>query len=116
MGPDRRLIRLTTTIAAAFVAETVFKQVGQAGWFVLVFATVYAAENLPALLKKDSPAYLEDILYGVAFYLASGLFAYYVDVHISVYTGKHAGPAVPALVVALLDRTFSGKTPDSGWR
>jgi len=107
--------RLLKLIAAAFLAERVLNKLPQPAWFVLVFVLVYAVDNIHRVVNKATPQYLDDILLEVTFCAALGALASYLDSQCSIYTGKHGGPAVPALVVVLMVRQWE-KYTDCQWR
>ncbi len=91
-------------LAIAFIAQKVFSKLPGPAWFVSVFLAVDIAGKF-LLAGKDTllPSYFEDMVFG--FLLCSGLgaLAWYLDAQISVYTGKAGGPAVPALLFAILN-------------
>lgn len=91
-------------IAIAFIAQKVFSTLPGHAWFVSVFLTVDIAGKF-LLAGKDAllPSYLEDMLLGLLLCAGLGALAWYLDAQISIYTGKAGGPAVPALVFAILD-------------
>ncbi len=76
--------------------------------FVAVFLVVYVADNFGRffLSQKRRPVFLEEILGGLLLYGGFALFAWWLDGQAFVYTGRHASPAVPAVILALLDRAW----------
>ena len=82
------------------------------GWerilrFPAVFLAVCISDGLSrAMGDKAKTLYLEDFLTGVLLYSGFGLLAYGIDVILHGYTGKHSIAAIPAVVLALLDRAW----------
>lgn len=99
------------TLISAFLLERGLSPLSGPVWFVGVFLGVYVIARCCLRLSTSSaPAYFEDIFFGLAVCIGLGLFAWYADSQISIYTGKHGGPAVPAVIFALVDRFAAGDT------
>jgi len=102
-GPGRML----KLLAAAVLAERIFAGLGSAARFLLVFLSVLVAGSLRFRSGTESPIYLEDVITGILIYAGVGLFCWGLDCELSLYTGRHAGPVLPALLFAVIDRAWS---------
>lgn len=95
---------LILTAASSFIAEKLLAGFPKPLWFVGVFLIVYVIARFA--FSRDTGkvfAYLEDLFLGMGVCLGLGILAWYADSQISLYSGKHGGPAVPAVVLALAD-------------
>ncbi len=104
------------TVVAAFLAERLLVDLPGPLWFAGVFLVVYMIARFA--FSRDTEkvfAYFEDLFLGVGICLGLGILAWYADLQISVYSGKHGGPALPAVVLALVD-TFVNETHEPGRR
>ncbi|HHY17744.1 MAG TPA: hypothetical protein GX524_06670 [Firmicutes bacterium] len=90
-------------LAVAFFAQRILSGLPGPFWFVSVFLTVYVMGRLFAGKGTMFPAYFEDVFFGLLLCAGLGVFAWYLDGQMSVYTGKSGGPAVPAIVYAIID-------------
>ncbi len=98
-------------LAVAVAAERVFAALPLVAKFPLVFLAVLLGDSLRFRRSGESPLFLEDILSGVFLYAGTGFMLWGLDYVISLYTGRHAGPVVPALVLAVIDRAWpSGRS------
>ncbi len=97
------------TLAAALLAERVLAKLPRHLWFVSVFLVAYMAARfcLPSG-TSPVPEYFEDMFFGLAVCIGLGVLAWHADAQISVYTGKHGGPAIPAFVFALVYTLTAG--------
>ncbi|MGI6620926.1 MAG: hypothetical protein ACOX35_05685 [Bacillota bacterium] len=96
------------TLVSAFVLEKALRSLQGPLWFTGVFLGVYIIAAL--CFRRDSAqltAYFEDVFFKLAVCIGLGLLAWYADGQISIYTGKHGSPAIPAAVFALADRLTS---------
>lgn len=93
-------------LVVAFVAERITAGFPSLARFLLVFLSALAADNLRARGSSESPLFLEDIFIGVLASAGAGLFSWWVDARLSLYTGRHAGAAVPAVLFAVLSGYF----------
>jgi hypothetical protein len=96
------------TLVSAFLLEQGLKSLSGPVWFVGVFLGVYIIARLSLRQSTaKAPAYFEDISFGLAVCIGLGLLAWHADTQISIYTGKHGSPAIPAVVFAFADRLTS---------
>lgn len=72
--------------------------------FPLVFLAVLLADSLRPRHSGESPLYLEDVVSGILLYAGAGLLCWGFDYALSLYTGRHAGPVLPSLVMAVIER------------
>ncbi len=100
-------------LAAAVLAQRIFAGLSPAARFPLVFLSVAVADSLRFRSGTESPIYLEDIITGILIYAGVGLFCWGLDYELSLYTGRHAGPVLPALVFAIIDRAWPTGHPNS---
>jgi len=99
-GPGR-IIKL---LLAAAVADRVSASLPPVVRFPLVFLAVLLADSLRPRHSGESPLYLEDVVSGILIYAGAGLLCWGFDHALSLYTGRHAGPVLPALVLAVIER------------
>ena len=74
--------------------------------FVLVFVAVFVGDNIRIRTKADNVLYVEDIVAGGLKYAGLGLLCWWLDFGLSLYTGRHAGPVLPAVLFAVLDKAW----------
>lgn len=101
-GPGRVLKLVVTALATQVLAARVSENLV----FPVVFAAVYAADQFVAASPGRRQVYLEEVVSGLAFYALLGLLAQWADTQLSLYTGRHAGPLVPAIALAVFDRAL----------
>lgn len=100
--------------AVALAVEHAARGLSRASWFMLVFVAMFFADNLSRLSgRSDRPLFLEDVLTGVALYAGFGYFSSILDAVLSVQTGRHASPALPAVILAILDKSWPSKNLSS---
>lgn len=104
---DRGAGRLLKLLAAGFLAERVFSGLPLLARFPLVFLSVLLGDSLRLKARSETPLYLEDVIGGVLLYAGAGLLCGWLDARLSLYTARHAGPAVPAVLFALIDRAWT---------
>ncbi|HHY76653.1 MAG TPA: hypothetical protein GX500_07810 [Firmicutes bacterium] len=103
-GAGRTLLLL----AVAFIAEGATRKLPPGLWFAAVFVLVFAIDNIGRLRSGAvRPLFLEDILLGLTLYAGFGYLSSLLDGALFAYTGRHASPAVPAVVLAVLDKAYS---------
>ena len=112
MKLDRGLGRTLKLLVAALVADKLLGGLHNALLqFVAVFLTVFVAENLRIATRADNVLYVEDMVTGVLKYAGVGLLCWWLDAALSLYTGRHGGPVLPAVLFAVIDRAwFSGRS------
>lgn len=103
---DRGAGRLLKLLVAAVVAEEVFSGLPLLARFPLVFLSVLLGDLLRLKARSESPLYLEELIGGVLLYAGAGLLCGWIDAQMSLYTTRHAGPIVPALLFALIDKAW----------
>lgn len=101
-GPGRML----KLLAAAILAQRLFAGLSLVARFPLIFLSVLVADSLRFRAGGESPIYLEDVVTGILIYAGVGLFCWGLDHGLSLYTGRHAGPVIPALLFAVIDRAW----------
>lgn len=75
--------------------------------FPAVFLSVCLADSLTKELgERAKTLYFEDVFTAILIYFSFGLLAYGLDIFAYGYTGKHAGPVIPAVALAVLDRAW----------
>ena len=104
---DKGLGRALKLLAAAIFVDKVFAGLGVPARFVLVFVAVLAADNLRLKACAESVIYLEDIVAGILKYAGVGLLCWWLDFELSLYTGRHADPVLPAVLFAVIDKAWS---------
>lgn len=93
------------TLVSAFVLEKALEPLKGPFWFVGVFLGVYIIAVFCFRSNNvQLTAYFEDALFKSAVCIGLGLLAWYADGQISMYTGKHGSPGIPAVIFALVDR------------
>jgi hypothetical protein len=93
----------------AFVAERVTYRLPPTLWFATVFVAVFAFDNVGRVRSSaDRPLFLEDIVLGLLLYAGFGYLSSLLDAALFTHTGKHASPAIPAALLALLDKSYGG--------
>lgn len=102
-GPGRAL----KLLAAAILADKVFAGLSISARFVLVFLAVLVADNVRLKSEAGNVIYLEDVVAGVLKYAGLGLLCWWLDFELSLYTGRHADPVLPAVFFAAIDRAWS---------
>jgi hypothetical protein len=95
-------------LAVALAAQRVFAGLPLLARFPLVFLSVLLGDMLPKG-KPEGPLYLEDVLTGALLYAGVGLLCWWFDAELSLHTGRHAGPVVPALLLAVIDRAWPSR-------
>lgn len=99
--------RALTLFVVALAAEQLTRALPRGAWFVSVFAILFLADNVTRLKgSSDRPLFLEDVVLGLAMYSGFGYLSSLLDVMLSTYTGRHSSPAFPALVLAVLDKSW----------
>lgn len=93
-------------IAVAAAAHRVFAALPPAARFPLVFLSVLLADSLRLRRSDESPIYLEDVVSGILLYGGVGLLCWGLDHWLSLYSGRHASPVVPAILLAVIDRAW----------
>jgi len=95
---------LTLLLGTSLLAERAFSSLPSKVWFVVVFLSVCGVKMLlRAVCQRNQPVYLEDILWELVVYLSLGLLAAFLDQEFWTYTGRHGGPAIPALILSFVD-------------
>ena len=95
-------------MVVAFIAERVTYGLPPSLWFTAVFAAVFAFDNVDRLKSSaDRPLFVEDIVLGLTLYAGFGYLSSLLDGILFAYTGKNASPAIPAVVLALLDKFYA---------
>ena len=103
--------RLLALFLIALAAEQVTRGLPRPVWFASVFALVFIVDNLKRFSGgSDRPLFLEDIVLGLALYTGLGYLSFHLDVMLSSYTQRHASPAFPAVVLAILDKSWPSET------
>jgi|GEM_PF-565312 len=104
---DKGAGRLIKLLLVGVVSEALLGGVKSVFRFPLVFLAVRASDGVGKPIgDKAKTLYLEDVLTAALAYSAFGLLAYYIDVMLAGYTGKHSGAAIPAVILALADRMW----------
>jgi hypothetical protein len=99
-----RLVKLTVV---GFLAESLLAGLDPLARFPLVFLAVALADNLAkAVGERAKTLYLEDFVAVAVVYSGFGLLACGVDLMLAGYTGKHSGAAIPAMLLAVVDRMW----------
>jgi len=92
----------------AFIAERFTRELPSRLWFASVFVLVFAIDNIDRLRSGAvRPLFLEDIVLGILLYAGFGYLSSLLDAVLFTYTGKHASPAIPAVILALLDKSYA---------
>ena len=101
----------------AFIAERVTHGMPPGLWFVTVFVAVFLFDNIDRLRSGAvRPLFVEDIVVGILFYAGFGYLSSLLDGVLFAYTGKHASPAIPATILAVLDKSYASHGLPSGRR
>ncbi len=96
-------------LVLAFVAERVTYGLPPSLWFATVFVAVFAFDNVGRVRSSaDRPLFLDDIVLGLLLYAGFGYLSSLLDAMLFIYTGKHGSPAIPAALMALLDKSYGG--------
>lgn len=104
--------RILFLFAVAFLGQHLGRRLGSGMWFASVFAAVFLADNLGRVHGgAHRPLFLDDLLLGIFFYAAFGYLSSLLDAACSVYTGRHASPAVPAVILAVFDKHWKRTSP-----
>ena len=104
---DTGIGRVLKLIVVGLMVEVFLGDMDPVIRFPAVFLSVCLADSLPRVLGKEAKTlYFEDVFATILAYLAFGLLAYGFDIFIHGYTGKHAGPVIPAVALAVLDRAW----------
>ncbi|HHY34752.1 MAG TPA: hypothetical protein GX510_03820 [Firmicutes bacterium] len=99
--------RAVVVAGVAFVSQALLKPLEPFPWFILTFLLVYLADSLALMLSdKDFVLYLEDLLSGAILVTVSAALGFVLDSLLTMYTSRHAGPAVPALVLMVTYNTL----------
>lgn len=98
--------RLLKLFLAALVVEKLTMGFPGNTRFIAVFLAVYVADNLFGGKRHVRSLFLEDVVVGLLVYAFLGYVAYWLDMELSIHTAKHAGPLVPALLWAVLDKAW----------
>ncbi|MBE3520185.1 MAG: hypothetical protein IMW97_07815 [Firmicutes bacterium] len=86
----------------AFVSQAVLRPLEPFPWFILTFLLVYLADTLVLTLSdRDFALYVEDLLSGAILVTVAAALGFVLDALLTMYTSRHAAPAVPALVLML---------------
>lgn len=104
---DMGIGRIAKLIVVGFLSESLLAALDPLFRFPLVFLAVALADNLAkAVGERAKTLYLEDFVTVTTVYSGFGLLAYWVDLLLSGYTGKHSGAAIPATLLAVMDRMW----------
>ncbi len=99
---------LAITFLAAFAAEKILIKLPRMFWYISVFLIVYTVGKLCLQRGTAYPSgYLEDLFSALRICFGLAVLAWYADLQISLYTGKHGGPAIPAVVLAVVNALSS---------
>jgi len=101
-GPGR-ILKLLVVAAAVDRFAVTLPPVAR---FPLVFLAVLLADSLRVRGTAESPLYLEDVVSGILLYAGFGLLCWGFDHALSIYTSRHANPALPAVLLAVIDRAL----------
>lgn len=89
---------------AAFVMQRVLSWWPTWLWYLSVFLTVdVVGLVLKAVTREPGQLYVDDVLWNITVFIGVGLLAFAFDHLLWTYTGRHASPAVPAIVLAMVD-------------
>lgn len=100
--------RTLSLLLVAFIAERITRELPYGLWFPVVFVAVFAIDNIGRLRSGAvRPLFLEDIVLGILMYAGFGYLSSLLDAVLFAYTGKHASPAIPAVVLAMLDKSYA---------
>jgi len=106
----RNWLRLAVVAAVAFASQAVFGALDPFFWFLLTFLLVYLADSLALVLfDRNFTLYLEDLFSGAILVVVAAALGYVLDSLLTMYTLRHAGPAIPALVLMATYNTFKWK-------
>lgn len=106
--------RALTLFIVALAVEQMTRSLRPGVWFLVVFSAVFFADNFRRLSGgSDRPLFLEDIVLGLLLYAGFGYLSSLLDLMLSAYTGRHASPASPAVILALLDKSWPAENLSS---
>lgn len=98
--PVRNWLRALVVPGVAFASQALLEPLDPFFWFILTFLLVYLTDCLVLTLSdRDFVLYLEDLFAGATFTTVAAALGFVVDSFLAMYTSRHAGPAVPSLVL-----------------
>lgn len=101
--PARNWPRAAIVAGVAFAFQALLKPLDPFLWFILTFLVVYLADSLALTLSdRDFVLYLEDMFSGAILVTVAAALGSVLDSFLAMYTSRHAGPAVPALVLMVM--------------
>ena len=106
----RRILKL---LVCAFIAQKLLMRAPAHILFPSIFVIVYLLDNVHRFLwsNKERPIFLEEVAVGILVYAVLGLVAWWMDHQMAVYTQRHAGPVIPGVLVAILDKAWPSPRP-----
>jgi hypothetical protein len=93
-------------LAMAAAAQKIFATLPPPAQFPLVFLASLLADSLRLRRGGESPLYFEDVISGIFLFAGAGLLCWGMDYALSLYTARHAGPVLPAVLFAVVIKAF----------